>query len=549
MLFFVFWQNIYGAVAFFCSLHFVQGAKITILQSSSTWEEDAKQYESRSSFISKDTIFISTSVLETEIRENILPTDSMPGIQATQTHFSHIPHSTLPHDILTSSSENILLQSLPENHNDLYTLSSETLSFEKSSVLSENTLPSKFYEEYITPTPPLVIEEKPVLFTERISLNSSLMSSSNLKASPLITETTTYNHFHTPLMSLFVAPTSVLNIPHETFHPKFAFNSLFPQLLTNSPFDNESAKPEFSAVPTEQEHKKLLMLVLRAEDCSKFSKSDFEKMLSKLMVKFGFGNVVPEVSNAKCYSHLNINVTVGGSTPTLRFLPNIDKKNNFTVDVLNRTFRIVKLEKVDLKFEKSKSSNSSSSVIAAVARHESVAYIAVGVSFGLVLVICISVCCIKCCCLRKPQKRFNAPKGTHVRLRPEDYTLTPIPRPTSLYVDYYRGSVTADIYSTTSAGSIASTTPTVEQGVVQPFDTSIVPLEDSSALHLDSSRDPSVDSVPVHSDLKTFNISSISGKTLRIAATDSKEQLNPKQHSRKVETKNSGVANPTFQRY
>lgn len=357
-----------------------------------------------------------------------------------------------------------------------------------------------------------------------------------------------YSHFHTPLMSLLlVTPTSSWpNVESTLTTSQHSSNHV--QSLTTSSSDNEISNPHHLSVPNDQDHKKLLMLVLRAEDCTKFSKSDFEKMLSKLMAKFGFNDVIPEVSNAKCYSHLNINVTVGGPTPTLRFLPNIDGKNNFTVDVLNRTFRIVKLEKVNLRLEKTKSSNVTSNIITAVAKHESVAYIAVGVSFGLIIVICVSVCCIKCC-LKKPQKRYGVPKGTHIRLRPEDYTLTPIPRPSSLYVDYYRGSGTGDIFSTTSAGSIASTTPTVEQGVVQPFDTSIVPLEDSSNLPLDSSRDPSVESVPVQSDLKTFNINSLSGKGFRTVSTDSKEQLNPKAHSKRVEIKPSGVANPSFQRY
>ena len=403
---------------------------------------------------------------------------------------------------------------------------------------------------YTTTLPSLTHEATSIKLFHQVSNYASDSSKIGIVPSKLGGEESSelFSHFHTPLMSLLLlTPTSSWsNVESTLIHSQNSNNPA--QSLTTSSSDNEISNPHHLSVPTDQEHKKLLMLVLRAEDCSKFSKSDFEKMLSKLMAKFGFNDVIPEVSNAKCYSHLNINVTVGGPTPTLRFLPNIDGKNNFTVDVLNRTFRIVKLEKVDLRLEKTKSSNVTSNIITAVAKHESVAYIAVGVSFGLILVICVSVCCIKCC-LKKPQKRYGVPKGTHVRLRPEDYTLTPIPRPTSLYVDYYRGSGTGDIFSTTSAGSIASTTPTAEQGVVQPFDTSIVPLEDSSNLPLDSSRDPSVESVPVQSDLKTFNIHSLSGKGFRTVSTDSKEQLNPKAHSKRVEIKPSGVANPSFQRY
>lgn len=368
------------------------------------------------------------------------------------------------------------------------------------------------------------------------------------KTTRALIETSPYPHFHTPLMSLLVASSSLPFQPDESYQTSVYYSSIAPTTFPTP--DNESTTTELTAVPpADSDHKKLLMLVLRAEDCSKLSKADFEKMLGKLMAKFGFGDVVPQVSNAQCHSHLHINLTLGNSAPTLRFLPNMDNKNNVTVDVLNRTFRIVKIEKVDLRLEKTHSFNASSSIITKVAKHESVAYIAVGVTFGLVLVICISVCCVKCCCLRKSKKRYiTGTKCTHMRLRPEDYTLTPIPRPNSLYADYYRGSAAGDIYSTTSAGSITST-PTVDQGVIQPFDTSIVPLEDSAAVSLDISRDPSVESVPVQSDMKTFHIHGFAGKGLRNVATDSKEHLNPRHNSRKPEAKTSGVANPTFQRY
>ncbi|XP_054706782.1 uncharacterized protein LOC129216593 [Uloborus diversus] len=349
-------------------------------------------------------------------------------------------------------------------------------------------------------------------------------------------------------MSLLIEPTTVSSFevlrPYSTLLQPHSVSSNSLNTLT---FNNEVRSTNSSSVPADPEHKKLLMIVLRAEDCSRFSKADFEKILEKLMVKLGFGDVVPEISNAKCYAHLNINVTVGAGAPTLRFLPNIDGKNNITVDILNRTFRVVKLEKVDLKLEKTKPSNSSSAIINAVPYAEAVAYTCVGVMFGLFLCILIIMFWMKICFpMDGAKKRFGIQKSNHVRLRPEDYTLTPIPRPTSLYVDYYRGSAAADIYSTTSAGSVASTTPTVEQGVIHPFDTSIVPLEDSSALPLDNSRDLPV---PAKSDLKTFNIQSLSGKGLRSLGTDSKEQLHSKRNVKRSDLKASGVANPTFQRY
>ncbi|GFY71055.1 uncharacterized protein TNIN_353611 [Trichonephila inaurata madagascariensis] len=514
---------------FLCS---IQGEEYTTVLSTSMNEN----YSSEPAFEeSLESYYLTPSLTEAlEVQNTLWPSDPSTELQQTGKPHTYIPSSFASEDIFSSY--------VPEAYTSLYTDSSDnflnSLDFRNRGDKSSSSINDIFHSSSSVRT----IDGSSTSIAEIYS-ESFDFESSNTK--PAI-ETSYYSHFHTPLMSLLVASSS---LPFQYEESSSVYYSSIPPLpFTTS--DNESTNLETSTVPADLEHKKLLMLVLRAEDCSRLSKADFEKMLGKLMVKFGFGEVVPEVSNAKCYSHLNINLTVGNSAPTLRFLPNIDGRNNVTVDVLNRTFRIVKLEKVDLKFEKTKSSNSSSSIIAKVAKHESVAYIAVGVSFGLVLVICITVCFIKCCCLRKTQKRFNpGAKCSHMRLRPEDYTLTPIPRPTSLYVDYYRGSVSADIYSTTSAGSIASTTPTVEKGVVQPFDTSIVPLEDSAALPFDTSRDPSVESVPAQSDMKTFNIHNFANKGLRNAATDSKEQLNPKQNARRVVSKTSGVANPTFQRY
>ncbi|KAG8177158.1 hypothetical protein JTE90_009850 [Oedothorax gibbosus] len=442
------------------------------------------------------------------------------------------------------SSNTLLLSSVPEYETILNSDSSQianpigdgsSKSYHSTSVysVSSTNIP-------LIPTPTAMMENERDESSVYINLNSSdtppLIKSKTTRA---IIETSHYPHFHTPLMSLLVASSSLPFQPEESYETSVYYSSIAP--TTFPTLDNESSTTELSTVPMDSDHKKLLMLVLRAEDCSKLSKADFEKMLGKLMAKFGFGDVVPQVSNAQCHSHLHINLTLGNTAPTLRFLPNMDGKNNVTVDVLNRTFRIVKVEKVDLKFEKTQSFNVSNA-ITKVAKHESITYIAIGVSFGLVLVICTLLCCVKCCCLQKSKKRYiTGSKCTHMRLRPEDYTLTPIPRPNSLYVDYYRGSAAGDIYSTTSAGSIAST-PTV-----QPFDTSIVPLEDTAAVALDISRDPSVESVP--SDMKTFQIQGLAAKALRNAATDSKEHLNPGHGSRRPGTKASGVSNPSFQRF
>ncbi|KAL3209785.1 hypothetical protein MRX96_037734 [Rhipicephalus microplus] len=63
------------------------------------------------------------------------------------------------------------------------------------------------------------------------------------------------------------------------------------------------------------------------------------------------------------------------------------------------------------------------------------------------------------CCRRQPSKTLDFLDTPRLNLRLEDYTLTRIPRPHTVYADHLR-------------------TPDQELGVVQAFDTCVVPLED-----------------------------------------------------------------------
>lgn len=88
---------------------------------------------------------------------------------------------------------------------------------------------------------------------------------------------------------------------------------------------------------------------------------------------------------------------------------------------------------------------------------ELIIYIAVGVLFAIVLMIAFVVCSIRCC-RRQPSKTLDFLETPRLNLRLEDYTLTRIPRPHTVYADHLR-------------------TPDQEVGVVQAFDTCVVPLE------------------------------------------------------------------------
>lgn len=91
-------------------------------------------------------------------------------------------------------------------------------------------------------------------------------------------------------------------------------------------------------------------------------------------------------------------------------------------------------------------------------REELIIYVAVAVLFGIVLIIACVVCSIRCC-RRQPSKTLDFLDTPRLNLRLEDYTLTRIPRPHTVYADHLR-------------------TPDQELGVVQAFDTCVVPLED-----------------------------------------------------------------------
>lgn len=120
---------------------------------------------------------------------------------------------------------------------------------------------------------------------------------------------------------------------------------------------------------------------------------------------------------------------------------------------------------------------------------ELIVYIAVGSACAFFVVLIVGLLMYKYCdacrdSSHKPDYFIDYQRDTshnsHVQnMHLEDYTLTRIPRPKLAYVDYYRGMPSnnnSKRYSPLDEKS-GVTSP---NGMVQPFDTSVVPLEDDS---------------------------------------------------------------------
>lgn len=101
-------------------------------------------------------------------------------------------------------------------------------------------------------------------------------------------------------------------------------------------------------------------------------------------------------------------------------------------------------------------------------------YITVGSVCTFMLVLALGLLACKYCDCKEPKPfEFGDPPNLNMRL--EDYTLTQIPRPKLGYTDYCRGL--SKHYS-----PLDDQTVTSPNGMVQPFDTSVVPLEDARVL-------------------------------------------------------------------
>ncbi|GAB6031817.1 hypothetical protein CHUAL_010219 [Chamberlinius hualienensis] len=183
---------------------------------------------------------------------------------------------------------------------------------------------------------------------------------------------------------------------------------------------------------------------------------------------------------------------------------------------------------------------------------ELVIYIAVGSSCAFLLTLALSLLLCKYCCHSKDisktfeTSRSNSNSAAHrmgvanannTNLRLEDYTLTRIPRPKFGYVDYYRNKRYCPLDDKMCTSSAIGSA-----GMVQPYDTSVVPLEDAYSAPLPH---PMRDGVIIKpSDVRRFG-----GSLSRIYLNDDGFSVRSNEYlsNSKMERSDGGVDNPNFQ--
>ncbi|XP_064481767.1 uncharacterized protein LOC135394757 isoform X2 [Ornithodoros turicata] len=216
-----------------------------------------------------------------------------------------------------------------------------------------------------------------------------------------------------------------------------------------------------------------LMLVLRG-NCSKENlMGDLEQAFKKLSPVENIS-----VTEIHCSTILDVNVTLSaGELQLKQLLRNLSLTRNLPVGEDGSAAHRFVL--TDFSVREDVPSDGATSVRPrwVPTDEELIIYIAVGVLFGIVLVIAFVVCTIKCC-RRQPTKTLDFLETPHLNLRLEDYSLTRIPRPHTIYADHLR-TPTSENGPTPHFGG---------PGLVQPFDTCIVPLEDAPPRRLKEDR-------------------------------------------------------------
>lgn len=207
-----------------------------------------------------------------------------------------------------------------------------------------------------------------------------------------------------------------------------------------------------------------LMLVLRG-NCSKENlMGDLEQAFRKLSPVENIS-----VTEIHCSTILDVNVTLSaGELQLKQLLRNLSLTRNLPVGEDGSAAHRFVLTDFSVREDVPNDGATSVRPRWVPTDEELIIYIAVGVLFGIVLVIAFVVCTIKCC-RRQPTKTLDFLETPHLNLRLEDYSLMRIPRPHTIYADHLR-TPTSENGPTPHFGG---------PGLVQPFDTCIVPLEDA----------------------------------------------------------------------
>uniref|UniRef100_A0A023G621 Putative salivary gland secretion 1 n=1 Tax=Amblyomma triste TaxID=251400 RepID=A0A023G621_AMBTT len=303
-----------------------------------------------------------------------------------------------------------------------------------------------------TPNPetpaPTAVDAKPETLSD---------SSSTTGTGPQTTTTPGTNHSEEatvrPSTTVEGLPPNTTNRSEATSPNATAITTVVPTTLT--PTTTRRRLPEVTeddvvmkSTPTQRR----LLLVLRGNCSHENLKNDVEGAFRN--ISSAAENI--SVTDIRCTTLLDVNVTLkAGEMQLKQLLRNLSLAGTLQLGDAGRQFLLT-----DFSVKEQVSTDGARTVRSrwVPTREELIIYVAVAVLFGIVLIIACVVCSIRCC-RRQPSKTLDFLDTPRLNMRLEDYTLTRIPRPHTVYADHLR-------------------TPDQELGVVQAFDTCVVPLED-----------------------------------------------------------------------
>lgn len=367
----------------------------------------------------------------TSVGEAATPTDA----QTVKNDISNSPTATpaLPPDNGTAAPTVPSTQATTPGHISEQT-SSPTTGHETSTASSETSTASVTQDSKTEHPSTAVTAEAPTTFTTVPAVNHS-------EETTVVTSTDIEDH--QPNATNGSETTSSAATTITTVAPTTLLPTTTRRRLPEVPEEDVVMK----STPTQRR----LLLVLRG-NCSHDSlKSDVEGAFRNLTS--AAENI--SVTDIRCTTLLDVNVTLkAGELQLKQLLRNLSLAGTLQLGG-DRHFLLT-----DFSVKEQVSTDGARTVRSrwVPTREELIIYVAVAVLFGIVLIIACVVCSIRCC-RRQPSKTLDFLDTPRLNLRLEDYTLTRIPRPHTVYADHLR-------------------TPDQELGVVQAFDTCVVPLED-----------------------------------------------------------------------
>lgn len=293
-----------------------------------------------------------------------------------------------------------------------------------------------------------------------------------------------YENSNTTLDSVHETNSTVTNSTIRNDHPVLSTPTVIP-LVANvtdfGEFDNDTTFTSYDVNVTSEDNLTTTAAVqpwfmlqfagncsLTQEEYDSFEKEVRDQLLSRTGVPEQ--NVSVNMYNCSKSVLVNVSVSPAYEAQLSKFFKKLDDANHSKLHINDETYL------VNVIGPAGNNALRHPTEVILSSRHtdiEFVIYVALGSACAFLLVLAVLLVTCKYC-RTKPYKGFDVSDVSHLNLRLEDYTLTRIPRPKSIYADYCRGSArSTERYCPLDEQSANQT-----NGMVHAFDTSVVPLED-----------------------------------------------------------------------